>query len=439
MTKGSKKRLIERVKSLMILLLSCSAVLLVLRTQSVMLGRDSRGERYAAAESGPIASEDAGGAVRPLRMAAAIQRGSEVVRYGVQYDQESTDTLFQQSYSLLVEALSSAGQPQSVDEAAWQAALASAPGLYFDWQGELPLTVLNGWLSVDNEALSGSVRRMILTAEEGQVKLYYWEESAGQGYVCTCGVITPERLEEAVGTLQENGAVFAFEEEEYGALDPNTMVLEQPPEPAVYSGTNPMSGEESRRSVQELLGFPENSVSYSAAGELVIRSRNDTLHMGEDGGVAYEAAAEGSDRYRLTGGGVYEAVEGCWSLAQQTLGQSCGEAFLYLMSVEETGDGGWQVEIGYFLDGVPVRIGEDGWAAWFLVEQGQIVEFQLRFRSYADSSSASVVLPERQAAAAMEAMGHTGEELLLVYWDSGSDEELVSASWAAAGELRGER
>ena len=161
--------------------------------------------------------------------------------------------------------------------------------------------------------------------------------------------------------------------------------------------------------------------------------------MGEDGGFAYEAAAEGSDRYRLTGGGVYEAVEGCWSLAQQTLGQSCGEAFLYLMSVEETGGGGWQVEIGYFLDGVPVRIGEDGWAAWFLVEQGQIVEFQLRFRSYADSSSASVVLPERQAAAAMEAMGHTGEELLLVYWDSGSDEELVSASWAAAGELRGER
>ena len=127
MTKGSKKRLIERVKSLMILLLSCSAVLLVLRTQSVMLGRDSRGERYAAGESGPIASEDAGGAVRPLRMAGAIQRGSEVVRYGVQYDQESTDTLFQQSYSLLVEALSSAGQPQSVDEAAWQAALASAP------------------------------------------------------------------------------------------------------------------------------------------------------------------------------------------------------------------------------------------------------------------------------------------------------------------------
>ena len=46
-------------------------------------------------------------------MAAAIQRGSEVVRYGVQYDQESTDSLYQQSYSLLVEALSSASQPHA--------------------------------------------------------------------------------------------------------------------------------------------------------------------------------------------------------------------------------------------------------------------------------------------------------------------------------------
>ena len=72
-----------------------------------------------------------------------------------------------------------------------------------------------------------------------------------------------------------------------------------------------------------------------------------------------------------------------------------------------------------------------------LTEQGQIVEFQLRFRSYADSGTTSVVLPERQAMAAMEAKGHGGEELLLVYLDSG--EELVSASWAAARALDGGR
>ena len=437
MTKGSKKRLIERIKSLLIVLLSCSAVFLVLRTQASIAGSGERQEAYAAGESGPASTEDPGAMARPLRMAAAIQRGSEVVRYGVQYDQAGTDELYQQAYSLLVEALSSAGEPREISEEAWRQALSSAPGLYFDWQGEIPLTVLNGWLSVDNQTLAGAVRRMVLTAVEGRVLLYSWDESAGQGWACPCDVISAGRLAEAVGALQENGAIFAFEGEDYLSLSPYTMVLLQPPVPAVYSASNPVAGEDSLRALQETLGFPENSVSYTAAGELVLRSRNDTLHMAEDGQVSYEAAAEGSDRYRLAGTGVYEAVEGCRQLAQQTLGQSCGEASLYLMSAEEAGEGSWQVEFGYQLDGVQVRLDRDGWAARFLVEQGQITEFQLRFRSYADSGTTSVVLPERQAMAAMEAKGHGGEELLLVYLDSG--EELVSASWAAARALDGGR
>ena len=55
----------------------------------------------------------------------------------------------------------------------------------------------------------------------------------------------------------------------------------------------------------------------------------------------------------------------------------------------------------------------------------------LRIRSYTDSGERSAVLPVRQAAAALEAMGLEGEELLLVYRDTGSD--TVTAAWAAAG------
>ena len=124
------------------------------------------------------------------------------MRYGVQYDQESTDSLYQQSYSLLVEALSSASQPRAVGETEFQQALSTAPGLYFDWQGEIPVAVLNGWLSVDSQTITGTVRRMLLTAVEGQVLLYYWDESAAQGWVCTSDVISSSRLNEAVGSLQ---------------------------------------------------------------------------------------------------------------------------------------------------------------------------------------------------------------------------------------------
>ena len=434
MTRGSKKRRIERLKSALIVLLSCSAVFLLMRTQAAIVSSEDSGTAYQTGAEGSASTESPGATARPLRMAAAIQRGSEVVRYGVQYDQESADALYQQSYSLLVEALSSASQLRAVNEDEFQQALSTAPGLYFDWQGEIPVEVLNGWLSVDSRALTGTVRRMVLTAVEGQVLLYYWDESAGHGWVCTADVISAGRLTESVGALQENGVLFAFESEDFGTLAPYTMLQPQMPVPVVYNASNPITSQESRQTLQEQLGFPENSVSYPAAGEQVIRSRNDTLHIVDNGLVTYEAAEEGSDRYRLSGTGVYEAVEGCRRLAQQTLGQTSGEAALYLISAEETGEDVWEIEFGYSLNGTQVRIGEEGWAARFVVERGQVTDFQMWFRSYTDSGTTSVVLPVRQAMAAMEAKGHEGEELLLVYLDSGG-EGLVSASWAAARAL----
>ena len=143
MTRGSKKRRIERLKSALIVLLSCSAVFLLVRTQAAIVSSEDSGTAYQAEAEGSSSTESPGATARPLRMAAAIQRGSEVVRYGVQYDQESTDSLYQQSYSLLVEALSSASQPRAVGETEFQQALSTAPGLYFDWQGEIPVAVFD--------------------------------------------------------------------------------------------------------------------------------------------------------------------------------------------------------------------------------------------------------------------------------------------------------
>lgn len=158
---------------------------------------------------------------RPLRMAAVIPAGgNEVQRFGVQYSEADTADLFQQAYTILVEALSSANQLKEVTEAEWRQALSAAPGLYFDWQGEVPLEVLDGWLSVENPMLTGSVRRMVLAAREGRVFLCYFDEMAGGYYACASDVVSASRLEEVVETLRDNGARFAFETEEYSGLEP---------------------------------------------------------------------------------------------------------------------------------------------------------------------------------------------------------------------------
>ena len=427
------RRMVERVKTLLIVLLSCSAVYLAVRTQ-IPVSLHSLLPTRTTQSGSQTTQESRIQAAQPLRMAVTLRGGEESLRYGVQYDQEAQDILFQQMYSLLVEALSSAEAPAAVDETSWREALNTSPGIYFDWQDNLPFSVLVGWLSVENGQLTGSVRRLVLTAQEGQAVIYYCGQEETY-YRAVCPMVDVSRLSEAVAGVKDNGAQFAFEQEEFDGLAPYTLLLGENVTPKIYQASNPLEQEEIREQVRQTLDFSDDSsVSYVTSNEQVIRNGNDTLRLAADGSTVTFTAADGGSRYLVTSSGVYGAVERCRQLAVDTLGDLCGQARLYLMSVEENGEESWQIEFGYLLDGVPVRLGDEGYAARFQVSGGRVVSFTLCFRSYTDSGTTSVVLPQRQAMAAMEAKGHQGEELLLVYLDTGIQQ--VSASWAAAGQWK---
>lgn len=427
------RRMVERVKTLLIVLLSCSAVYLAVRTQ-IPVSLHSLLPTRTTQSGSQTTQESRIQAAQPLRMAVTLRGGEESLRYGVQYDQEAQDILFQQMYSLLVEALSSAEAPAAVDETSWREALNTSPGIYFDWQDNLLFSVLVGWLSVENGQLTGSVRRLVLTAQEGQAVIYYCGQEETY-YRAVCPMVDVSRLSEAVAGVKDNGAQFAFEQEEFDGLAPYTLLLGENLTPKIYQASNPLEQEEIREQVRQTLDFSDDSsVSYVTSNEQVIRNGNDTLRLAADGSTVTFTAADGGSRYLVTSSGVYGAVERCRQLAVDTLGDLCGQARLYLMSVEENGEESWQIEFGYLLDGVPVRLGDEGYAARFQVSGGRVVSFTLCLRSYTDSGTTSVVLPQRQAMAAMEAKGHQGEELLLVYLDTGIQQ--VSASWAAAGQWK---
>lgn len=120
-----------------------------------------------------------------------------------------------------------------------------------------------------------------------------------------------------------------------------------------------------------------------------------------------------------TGGtGCYEAVEACRVLVSETLGTQCGAARLVLTHVERiTGAGRWSSATVWTAR--PVQVYEEGCAARFLVQNGQIAEITLQARSYEETAESGLVLPRLQAMAAMEAAGLEGRELLLGYQDSG--------------------
>lgn len=89
---------------------------------------------------------------------------------------------------------------------------------------------------------------------------------AGGYYACASDVVSASRLEEVVETLRDNGARFAFETEEYSGLEPCTLVLGEPLSPGCLCQCGSPGGSQSLSGLQEALGFPESSASFSGAG-----------------------------------------------------------------------------------------------------------------------------------------------------------------------------
>jgi hypothetical protein len=296
------------------------------------------------------------------------------------------------------------------------------------------MDVLSGWLVGENMGVDAVVRRLSLSVWEDTVALYYRDMTTGNYFRCQSEVVDPVRLEEALYTISNNGAFYAFESEAYSQLDPDTLLSAEPLTPMTYSVSNPVSGEQAvLESLAGDLGFSINPNGIYYAGEWVARSGNDTLRLSDDGVAVYLAGEGGGEHFSVASYGVsgeqFDAVETCRQLAMATVGSRCGGARLYLSSVEAV-ENGFEVVFEYSLNGLSVHL-ESGSAASFRVENGRVTQFTLCFRNYAEAGQDEMVLPARQAAAAMESMGMRDEELVLVYLDGGGD--TVSARWAAWG------
>lgn len=437
-----RRRLIEICKDILIVLLALSAVYLTMRTQiGGLAGRDG-GWLSGLFSGGTVNLLPAGGGEtretiqpRPVRMSVQLGGGG---RYGVQYDQTAVDALFDATASLLGDALGSAQAPAQITETAWREALSNAWGIYFDFRGAVPLTVLSASLSgAVNQALPEvGVRRLLLAEAEGAVRLYYSNERTGLYYACDTAEALSGHVQTAAAAYSPNGTVFAYETS-YTGLAPYVMVAATQVSPKVYHAVNPVAqmSESDREDLMESLGFhPQSNNSYRSGDRLIVNEWPDRLSILDDGHVRYETSASDEPKYPVgTAGEPADAkavTEATWALAERTLGARCGAARIYLIGVEQMSEGEWQADYGYCLNGAGVELGSDGYAARFIIQNGQITEFELFFRSYTDTGEQSIVLPEAQAAAAMSAQKAEGSELLLAYEDAGTA-ELLKAEWIA--------
>ena len=433
---AKKRQIIELVKDLLILLLCCSAFLLALRGQlfasapRLFGGQDS----HLTGTAEPAAGVQADAAC-PLGMAVnLIGTGGETARLWLQYDAAACQALFQQLAAPLAEALSSVGTPEQVARQQWEQALSAAPGVVLDFQSPMPLPVLVHWLAGEDSGLTAQTRRLVLYVQGDGLALCWRDETSGAYFRASAKGVDTHALSEALSGLTPNGAQFAFENPDYDRLDPDTMILPQTVSMPIYSASDPMG--DGRTSLEALMGYlnisADASSFYSAGNEQVARSESDSLRLSLSGFATYEAGEARTGRFPVPTRGdqaaLADSVEACRRLAAATVGLHCGQARLYLSGVAQ-GEDSLEVCFDYSLSGAPVQL-SSGHAARFWVRQGQIVKFELSFRSYAKQGSTSALLPPRQAAAALAAE-QPGRELLLVYGDAGSD--AASADWAAVG------
>ncbi len=433
-----KKTFVELGKSVLIVVLVCNAVSL---SGNILFpeGLYRLWYQEEIQENNIVQSQERSVVAWPVRIAISSSRGETMRRYGVQYDREDCERQFEPIASLLRETLSEVTALAEVSRTEWEQALGTHSNIYFDLLGEVPLSVLTGWLAGSDSNMTGSVRRLVLTAEGEYVKLYYQDRENGRYYVCSSEIVMAEQLLNITELILDNGAEFAFELDDYEMISGDTMLLPETPAPRIYAAANPLSvdgqlqeygSDGALGQLLTALSFPDNSYIYPGTDQ-VIRSGTDTLRISSQGIIRYIAGEEGS-RYpvasQLAQPTQFEVAEACRSLAEGAVGSQSGVARLYLKNMKQT-EIGWELYFGYCLNGAQVQVGELGYAAYFRVDGNEITQFSMQMRSYTETDACSVVLPERQAMAAMAAMEATERELVLVYRDTGG--EIVRASWIA--------
>ena len=362
---------LERLKSLLIVLLTLSALALTLRVLlfNELAGQGPRGwldnltslfrQEQTVSTGDPGGSIQSSAAAQPVRL--SVSDGSE--RFAVQYDTAQTDQMFSSLGILLSEALSSAAAPSEVTEQAWRDALC-APGVWFDFLGDIPLEALCAWMveGGSNPNLTAAARQVAVARDDGGgVSLYYHNVEDGLYYACRTAVAYEGHMDELVTGYGGNGASFVFELEEgggYDGLDPYVLLSAATPSPAVFRASTPLSGTDTNAvsALQESLSFQVSSDAiYAIPGGLRLRLGRETLEIGGDGTVTYHTSEELPIRYPVGEDGytVTELVETTRRLAADTVGRTCGAARLYLAGVETGGDGAVTVSFGYSLTARP--------------------------------------------------------------------------------------
>ena len=412
----------DLIQNIAIVALSLSAVLLFAQSQIYNL------ISHRGSLSGPISGTAAELSAQqsPLTAPVRVAVTGAYARYGAILTTDAED--FSELGLLLKESLGSAGAMVPCQERDFLAALESA-GVYYDFLSPLPLSVLSALTGGDGSASEETARQLVLSVQGAAVRLCTWD-GADTYRSCLIPSVSAEDLMQITNNCAFGAAIFAMDQAElspdYGLVAPCSLLLEELPVLPVLSAANPLS---STDQLLTALGFnPSTKNRYTdSGGTEIIRETDRSLQVEPDGTVVYKSSG---DALSVSAAGgeptALEAATGVFALLRSLLGDSPGEASLYLEEIRQSGER-TTLRFCYQVDGVPIRFSDGAAAAEATLSGTSVTELSLRFRQYTDSGETSLLLPQRQALA-IAAATRQGAELSVCYADGGAS---VSAQWVA--------
>jgi len=419
------KRVVEWIKTALIVLLTASAMLLGRRTglfndffrtipffgSVAELMRGSTG----TAQRGSATIKEA---ARPLTVVITSEEGG---RCGMKYDTDARNDAYDRTSSIFGEALGSASNPSEVSESEWREAL-TGPGVFYEYVVPVRLSVLAGWVEARMpETLDDIlIRRIFLAFGEDRSRIFYEDIARNLFFGADTASAAGKALE--LATYSANEAVFAFETGIKAAENaPYMLIVSEREHPAVRVASAGNAEELLEIALAAFDHINEGYTTYyDSRGTLVCVGTQFNIRVDTNGGVRYRRTdglpPEGVQPERSEQTlGISEMIEYARTITADTVGGNCGDAEVFFESAEDGADGSCTVSFGYYIAGGRLHLQGDGHAAIITFRSGIVVDIELYFRDYSLTDELSRLLPGRLAFAA------AGGEFLLCYPDNGQE------------------
>ena len=417
-----KKRVWETIKTLLIVILFCTLLLL---TVAAMPSDMIRSTPWLSTVLQPLAPvlglpeaelayvEDAQpvmDAAQPLRISIRNSAG----RYTAQWDFGPLDAAFETLGGMLGQALDTAGTFTTVRADRLPQAL-SQPSVCFDYGFMLSAQLPASWLEATTAQQADVQGRMfILAIEDGQVNLYL----SGEECLRAETDINPDTLSALLEQFRPDDSRFAFE------TDSHLTMLAMIPgsDPAIQAALS-SSPCDSRyiESLATALGFnPYDETRYTDnAGVTYFSETSCSLQIATSGQILL--TSDSAERFHADGSTTEILVEEARSMIQLAMGDILGDARMYLSGVSRDGDE-TIVTFDYVLNGIPVSCGSRP-AATITFSGRAMTSMELLAAVLTCTDEPMKILPPTQVAAIMP----NGSDLVLQYHRSADG--TMTAGW----------